>query len=289
MRITNKMMTETTKRNLFRQSAQLARQQETVSTGKRILRPSDDPLGMGQMLNFRRSLSAMDQYLRNMQKGRNRIEFVETTLESAEELVVKAKNWAVNQASSSNTDREAAINDIQNIREQLLQLANSKVGNVYIFAGHQTDAPPFASDGTYNGDAGGYTIITGDNRQMTLEADGSRIFQGAEDVFAALDDLLAGLQTDDVALIDTQVDRLVAARDQIQEVRAEGAARFQQIELAENQTNRLRLTVEDMLDETESARVEEAIVELKSQEVAYEIALNSAARIIQPTLMDFLR
>jgi flagellar hook-associated protein 3 FlgL len=289
MRITNKMMTESTKRNLFRQSAQLARQQETVSTGKRILRPSDDPIGMGQMLNFRRSLSAMDQYLRNMQKGRNRIEFVETTLDSAEELVVKAKNWAVNQASSSNADREAAINDIRNIREQLLQLANSKVGNAYIFAGHQTDAPPFASDGTYNGDAGGYTIITGDNRQMTLEADGSRIFQGAEDVFAALDDLLAGLQTDDVALIDAQVDRLVAARDQIQEVRAEGAARFQQIELAENQTHRLRLTVEDMLDETESARVEEAIVELKSQEVAYEIALNAAARIIQPTLMDFLR
>lgn len=289
MRITNKMMTESTKRNLFRQSAQLARQQETVSTGKRILRPSDDPIGMGQMLNFRRSLSAMDQYLRNMQKGRNRIEFVETTLDSAEELVVKAKNWAVNQASSSNADREAAINDIRNIREQLLQLANSKVGNAYIFAGHQTDAPPFAGDGTYNGDAGGYTIITGDNRQMTLEADGSRIFQGAEDVFAALDDLLAGLQTDDVALIDAQVDRLVAARDQIQEVRAEGAARFQQIELAENQTHRLRLTVEDMLDETESARVEEAIVELKSQEVAYEIALNAAARIIQPTLMDFLR
>jgi flagellar hook-associated protein 3 FlgL len=289
MRVTNQMMTDTTKRNLFRQSERLLRQQETVSSGKRINRPSDDPIGMGRVLDFRRSLNSMDQYLRNMQAGRNRIEFVETTLDAAEELVVQAKNWAVNQASSSNVDREAAINDIRNIREQLLQLANSKMGTTYIFAGHQTDVPPFAHDGTYNGDNGGVTVITGDNRQMTLEADGSRIFQGAEDLFEALDDLLNGLQTDDVTLIAAQANRLVDVKEQIQEVRAEGAARFQQIELAENQTGRLRLTVETLLNETENANIEEAIVELKSQETAYEISLNAAARIIQPTLMDFLR
>jgi flagellar hook-associated protein 3 FlgL len=289
MRVTNQMMTETAKRNLFRQSSGLLRQQEIVSSGKRINRPSDDPIGMGQVLGYRRSLNAMDQYQRNMQAGRNRIEFVETTLDAAEELVVQAKNWAVNQASSATTDRDAAINDVRNLREQLLQLANSKMGSTYIFAGHQTGTAPFADDGTYNGDSGGVTIITGERRQMSLEADGSRIFQGKEDLFTVLDDLLTGLETDDVDLIAAQATRLEAVTDQIQLVRAEGAARYQQLDLAENQTSRLQLTVETLLSETESANLEEAILELQGQETAYEVALQVAADVIQPTLMNFLR
>ena len=289
MRITNKMMTTTIKRNVFKQSEQLLRNQEILSSGKRINRPSDDPVGMGKVLDYRKSLASFDQYDRNIQQAKNRIEFMETTLEGIEALIVDAKNWAVNQSSSSTADREAAINSVQSIRDQMLQLANSKMGSNYIFAGFQTNTPAFDPAGNYNGDNGYFSVLTGDGAEMQIEADGSRIFQGTEDVFDALNDLLAGLQTDDVVLIDTQIDRLIGAQDQIQQVRSESGSHYQQLTLTENQMAKLQMTVEELLDRTEKASVEEAIINLKNQEMAYEITLNTSARIVQPTLMNFLR
>ena len=289
MRVTNSMMTATVKRNLFRQAEQLAKKQETMASGKRINRPSDDPLGYGKVLDYRKTLTSLGQYDRNIQNAKNRTEFIETTLEGVEELMVDAKNWAVNQSASASMDREAAITSVQNIREQMLQMSNSKMGNVYVFAGFQTLTPPFASDGAYNGDNGYYSVMTADNMEMQVEADGSRIFQGAEDVFDALDELIVGLQTDDVALIHDQIDRFEQAQGQVQMVRAESGAKYQQLQLVEQQTAKLKLTFEEMMDSTEKAIIEETVIDFNNQELAYELALNAAAKIIQPTLMDFLR
>ena len=292
MRVTNSMMTATVKRNLFRQAEQLARKQETMASGKRINRPSDDPLGFGKVLDYRKTLSSLDQYDRNIQNAKNRTEFIETTLEGVEELVVDAKNWAVNQFVSDSMDREAAITNVQNIREQMVQLGNSKMGNVYVFSGFQTLTPPFIPSGTsvfYTGDSGYYSVMTADNMETRIEADGRRIFQGAEDVFDALDQLIVGLQTDDVTLIQNQINRFEQVQDQIQMVRAESGAKYQQLELVEQQTARLKLTFEEMMDNTEKANIEETIIDFNNQELAYELSLNAAAKIIQPTLMDFLR
>jgi flagellar hook-associated protein 3 FlgL len=289
MRVTNSMMTATVKRNLFRQAENLARKQETMASGKRINRPSDDPLGFGKVLDYRKTLSALEQYDRNIQNAKNRIEFVETTLGAVEDLMVDAKNWAVNQFASDTMDREAAITSVQNIREQMLQLGNSKMGNVYVFSGFQSLTPPFAADGTYNGDNGYYSVMTADNMEMQVEADGSRIFQGTDDVFDALDQLLVGLQTDDVTLIHNQINRFEQAQDQVQMVRAESGARFQQLELVEQQTARLKLTFEDMMDTTEKANMEETVIDFNNQETAYQLSLNAAAKIIQPSLINFLK
>ncbi len=289
MRITNKMMTANIKRNVFRQSEQLLRSQEILTSGKRINRPSDDPVGIGKVLDYRKTLASFEQYERNIQQAKNRIEFMETTLEGVDELIVDAKNWAVNQSGSSTADRDAAIKSVQNIREQILQLANSKMGRNYIFSGFQTDRPAFDASGGYNGDNGYFSVLTADGAEMQIEADGGRLFQGTEDVFDALDDLITGLQTDDVALIDAQIDRLIGAQAQVQEVRSENGAQYQQLELSEGQMAKLKMTVEELLDRTEKASVEEAIINLKNQEMAYEIALNTSARIVQPTLMNFLR
>ena len=109
MRINNKMMTTTIKRNVFRQSEQLLRNQEILSSRKRINRPSDDPVGTVKVLDYRQSLASLQQYDRNIQKAQNRIEFMETVLEGAEALIVDAKNWAVNQSASSTMEREAAV------------------------------------------------------------------------------------------------------------------------------------------------------------------------------------
>lgn len=288
MRVTNQLMADSIKKNLLSQTERMIGRQETVSTGKRINRPSDDPIGAASVLHHRRLLASMDQYERNIQVGKNRMEFMETTLDAAEELISEARNWAINQASATVTDRANAYSQVGRIRDQLLQLANSKLGDNYIFAGHQTHLPAFASDGSYSGDNGDYSVITGDQMEMRIEADGSRIFQGASDLFAVMDDLLTGIQNGDSTLIDSQVDLLTSARTQVQDVRAETAASYMQLEMTDNQMAKFHLSVENIISRTEDADLNAAIIDLKNQEVSYQAALETAARIVQPTLMDFI-
>ena len=113
--------------------------------------------------------------------------------------------------------------------------------------------------------------------------------QGVKNVFCALNQLLLGLQTDDVTLIHSQIDRFERAQSQVQDVRAETAAKYQQLELVEQQTARLKLTFEEMMDRTEKANIEETVIDFNNQEIAYQLSLNAAAKIIQPTLMNFLK
>jgi flagellar hook-associated protein 3 FlgL len=302
MRLSNKQMADAIMRNLNRQILQIQTRQQMISSGKKVNKPSDDPIGMGQILDYRRTLSSIDQYQRNIDRAKMRVELVETTLESVEDLIVRAKNWAVNLSSGSGDAELMTIgaNEVKHIYDQLMQLANTKIGNNYLFAGHLTDTQPFTRnadgiDGTaddwdavYNGDNGNLKILIGDNLSMDLKADGGEVFQGTVDLFASLRDLIQGLEAGDLTQIGNQVAPLIAAQNQNQAVRAEGSAGYKRLEAAENHWEVFRLKIEDMRANAEDADVTKALVELQNLETSYEISLATSAKIIQPTLMNFL-
>ena len=302
MRLSNKQMADTIMRNLNRQIMQIQARQKMISSGKKVNKPSDDPIGMGQILDFRRTLGSIDQYQRNIDRGKMRIELVETTLGGVEDLIVELKNWAVN-ISSGTADPEMiaiATEEVKNIYDQLMQLANTKLGNNYIFAGHMTDTEPFTRnadgidgtaddwDATYNGDNGNLQILIGDNLTLDLKADGQDIFQGTVNIFDTMRDLIQGLEANDIIQVGNQVNLLIGAQDQIQAARAQGSARYKRLEAAENHWEVFRLKVEDMRSNVEDVDVTQALVELQNLETTYEISLASSAKIIQPTLMNFL-
>jgi flagellar hook-associated protein 3 FlgL len=302
MRLSNKQMADTIMRNLNRQILQIQSRQQMVSSGKKVNKPSDDPIGMGQILDFRRTLASIDQYQRNIDRGKMRVELVETTLSAIEDLIVEAKNWAVN-ISSGTSDPEmlaVAAEEVKNIYDQFMQLANTKVGNNYIFAGHLTDTEPFTRnpdgidgtaddwDATYNGDTGDLQILIGDNLTIDLKANGQEIFQGSINIFDTLRDLIQGLEAGDLTQVRNQVDPLISSQDQIQAMRAQGSARYKRMEAAENHWEIFKLKVEGMRSSVEDVDITKALVELQNLETSYEISLASSAKIIQPTLMNFL-
>ncbi|MBW1911247.1 MAG: hypothetical protein JRJ11_17200, partial [Deltaproteobacteria bacterium] len=141
---------------------------------------------------------------------------------------------------------------------------------------------------TYHGTNDDFRLIIGENVGISINADGNEIFA---DVFKTLGQLQAALEAPDYDpnAVSALIDPLNDAISQIRKVRAEGAATHTRMELTENQLAGFRLKVEDMLSDTEAADMARAIVELQAQEAAYEIALAVAAKIIQPSLINFLR
>lgn len=283
-------MAENIKANLAKQSMQLMNSQTKIATGKRINSLSDDPSGMEKVLNYRTTLSTIEQYQRNITDAKTRVEYTETVLGQINDLVDDATSIASNPDSDS---REAFAQQISNMRDQILSLVNSRYNNNYIFHGHLTDTPPFdETTGAYDaspGSDGIHRTMIGDGVQVAFTADGSDMFiEGGDNLLTVLDNLEAALMADDKVAIAATVDPLYRIGDQLETIRSGFAATYNRLETTEDHWEAFSLAVENMRSTVEDADVTEAAIDLQLQQASYEMLLQVAAEVVQPTLVDFL-
>ncbi|BBO66788.1 flagellar hook-associated protein FlgL [Desulfosarcina alkanivorans] len=290
MRISNRIMADHIKANLSKQSSQLMKTQLKLASGKEINKPSDDPVGMGKVLDYRTTLSTIDQYRDNILDAKTRVEFTEAILDQAQDMIRQAKNIASNPDTES---KVALAQEIDNIREQVLGLANSKYGTNYIFSGHVTDTAPFdtAAPYAYNGDNGSHQVIVGEGITIPIETDGEQIFiEGADNLFAVLDSLESTLLADpfDRTAVQAHVDPLTRIDDQIQLVRSNLSFDYLRLERTETFWYNMSNSVETMRADVEDVDITKTAIDMQVQQTAYEVLLATSASVIQPTLVDFL-
>lgn len=287
MRVSNKLMADTVKANLDKLATQIMKTEIKLATGKKINNLSDDPVGISNVLDYRKTISTIDQYQDNINSGKTRIEFTETVLEKTSDLI----RQAINIASNPNTEnKDALATEISNIRDQILDYANSKLGGTYLFSGNATTTQPFATNGTYNGSTGQKSIIIGDSVNVQLEADGRNLFtDGTDNVFDVLTNLETALNANNMTNIKAQIAPLVSIDDNLENKRSAMASTYKRMETAENHWAGFKVNMQNILSRTEDADIAKAAVDLQIQQNNYEIALATSAKIIQPTLLDFLR
>ncbi|MDN5293490.1 MAG: flagellar hook-associated protein 3 FlgL [Eubacteriales bacterium] len=293
MRITNSMLINNFRRNLNVNLAEMERLQDQMSSGKKIKKPSDDPVNLVSALRLRTTITETEKYVANVNAALSWLETTDVALGQAgdllqrvRELVVQGANDALPQAS-----RQAIAAEVRQIKEQLLQVANTSHDGRYIFGGFKTLTQPFNAAGNYLGDAVAdiqYEISPG--IKMTVNVTGDDVFKNPVDVFQLIDDIINDLNTGNTANLSGvrlgAVDRVI---DNILRVRADVGARVNRLELTRNRLEETRINVSDLLSRTEDVDMAEIITRLQMQENVYRAALAAGARIIQPTLADFLR
>ena len=303
MRVTPKITINTFIRNIHQQANGILKAQQQIASQKRINKISDDPIGMGQVLGYRSKIAALEQYKENINRGISQLEFNELTLDLSSDLVNTARQVAENYSGQdlSLSEKQFAADQIKDLYEQLESLANSKFNNNYVFAGHATNTAPFSHDtdynSTYHGDDGKMRLMIGEDVEITIDADGSRIFQdaanGGVNLFDELKNLIDGLENPDPvagsAQIKATVSPLMEAREQITDQRSGYAPTLYRLQYTDEYWDNLKPKVQDALAETEQADIAQTALELKNLEIAYETTLATAANIIQSNLMDFLR
>jgi flagellar hook-associated protein 3 FlgL len=295
------MMADTVLGNLFREQEVLLGAQERVASQKQINRPSDDPVGSGLVLQYRRMQAVIEQYGNNVQMGQNRVELIETTLEAVSDQVTLARKLAEEQVGNSSDAelRLTAAEQVDQIRTQVLQLANTRLDDRFLFSGRATDTAPFALDTladtvSYVGDNSAqadFRLTIGQGVEVSIPANGQEIFAGAEDIFDALkvlkDEL--NLANPDSAVIATQAQRLERAVQHLQTVRTKEGTLTGRLKLQQQQLEKLGNTFEEMRASVEDADMAQVIVELQMQQTVYQTTIQTAAKLIQPTLIDFLK
>ena len=145
---------------------------------KRIQKPSDDPVGNTELLSIRSQDVDSEQYLRNSNYAKTQLTFTENAIEEMTDLVVKAKELAIGQASSlySPDVRLSVAREVGQLKNQSLGIANRRFGNRYIFAGHKTLTRPFDSNGKYYGDGQTTSIEVNKDFFVPINFSGKYVF-----------------------------------------------------------------------------------------------------------------
>lgn len=292
-RVTQRMLTEGSLANLQRNLGQLAALQEQLSTGRVINRPSDNPTGTTAAMRIRTSVSDQGQYARNAQDGLGWLSQVDSTLDGVTVAVRRARDLALqgaNTGAMGQQARDALAIEIDGVREQLLGQANASYLERPVFGGVTAAGVAYDDTGNWVGVAGSVNRRVADDVVVQVDVDGRTVFgDGATSVFAELDALATALRAGDTAGITGSIDVLRARENTVTGVRAAAGTRYQRIEQSAQAADDTKMSLENNLSSIENADLAETTVHLKLQEVAYQAALAATSRVMQPSLLDFLR
>jgi flagellar hook-associated protein 3 FlgL len=289
VRITNNMRQAQVLRNLQSNLTALARAQAQVASGKRFTRSSEDPVGASRVMRSEQALRGLTQYRRNTTAVRARVDAQEAVLSQLTDLLTRAKELAVTQASdtaSAATRADTAV-EVDALIQQVIQLGNTRVGDEHIFGGHQTSVPPFQGDGTYVGDDGvrqseiatGY-LVTANHSGRELLAD-SGVISG---LVALRDQLRAG----DGAAVGGTIAGLNDAFDSVQVLLAQTGARSRQLDTALVNVDSSETSLKVALDADQGISIEEATTRMMAVQTTLQAALMSTASLLQTSLTEYL-
>lgn len=291
LRVTQRSLSTGSTANLQLNLSRMQRLQEQLSSGKQLNRPSDGPAGTASALRFRGDIRRSEQLVRNADDGIAWLASADGALTDGLATIGRVRELALRgvNASMGNEDRAAMAAEVDALAEHLIGLSNSTYLGRPIFGGTTAGTTAYSPAGVYTGDSGTVQRTVMDGVSVRVNVTGPEAFGApGADVFAALKDIAFHLRTDptqlgaDVAALDT---RTLTVKNALANV----GARYHQVEVMRGRTEGMSLDATNSLAEVESVDLPHTIMELSMQEVAYQAALGATARVIQPSLLDFLR
>ena len=290
--ITQRSLSHSTLAGLQANLAKLQETQARLSSGRAIQRPSDSPTGTMAALRLRTDLDRYTQLDRNAEDGKGRLGTADNALtdglavlREVREAVLLGANGALGQA-----ERETLAGQVEGLRASLLAVANTRYLQQPIFAGTAAGTSAYDGAGNYVGDSGAMSRTVSPGVKVTVNVTGEEVFgPTGDDIFTVLSDIATDLRTNPSELTSVDLGRLDAGYLRMQNALATVGSRYHQIEIMQDRNKANQLDSQNQLSEVEGVDLPATMVELQLQEVAYQAALGATARVIQPTLVDFLR
>ncbi|PMP68730.1 MAG: flagellar hook-associated protein 3 [Thermodesulfobacterium geofontis] len=299
--------------DLNRLSSEINLIQLKISSGKNFTRPSDDPSSVVVSLNYKQGISNIEKYQKAIDDGLSILKSQESTLGNVQDLIARAKVLAIQAANDTQNaqSRQAIANEIDGIISVILSLANSQLGEKYLFAGKKTSGyspgeKPFEiiretlPDGEiiekiiYNGSVEDLEIGYDKDMAITLGKNGQEIFMDSglfETLFALKRTLQANNNIDykkEQYNIQEFIGKLDNIYNYISAERGGIGSQISHLETKKNLYQDFRQTLETNLGNVESADLAELVTKLQSLTIAYDAALRATAMISDLSLAKYL-
>ena len=304
MRITNSMMIMRTMRDQNTNLSKMSKWNHDLSSLTNLHRPSDDPIRVARTLRLESDINMSLEYKENIQAAKSWLEKTETAMNEITSVYQRIRELGVQGANGilKQEDTQKVAQEIKELKNHLIQVGNDTYMGRQIFTGFKTDIKLLDSSGNYN-TADGLVLATlpselieykvGDSQQISVNITGDRIYGplvgGKPKLFDDIDKLLTALGTANhedasasLADMDNQLKTLL-------QVRGEVGAKVNMIDIMSERMTDVSINLKELLSKTKDTDVAETQIQLITAEAVYKASLSVTARIIQPTLVDFLR
>ena len=310
MRIATVSMQQQGVNAILDRQADLSKTELQLATGRKILRPSEDPVNSAVTPNLKESISMSEQYMRNADMAKASLALQESTLEGVTTNIQRARELALQGMSDTNssTSRTAIAMELRQIREAVFNLANSRdEQGEYIFAGSKSPtAPgPFKSEDpkndtvTFDGNSTNRRIPISDGQKVISRDSGQEVFGDLssgddDDIFATLGDMIEWLDPADpdnptVTSSDGLLNNLDTGIDRILEVQAKIGARMNMIERHTSVEEGFVTKMKETLSGINDVDYAEAISQFNIEQVGMQAAQQAYTKIQGLSLFDYIR
>jgi flagellar hook-associated protein 3 FlgL len=290
--------------------------QDQISSGKQLHRPSDSPTGTVTALQLRGEVRANQKYSANADDAMGRLGTVQDTLKSVYDQVQRVRTLTLEGANagggSTPQANKARADEIDQIKGLVVQFANTKYLNRPVFGGFTPDAYAYQDSGSYVGTASGETtraigpnakvrvdvrgpeafgadvVMQADGVTPALDANGDEVPNNAQ-LFKVLDAISTAMRTGDANGIKTGLENLDKATETLNSTLSDVGARYNRVTQMKQSAEDRLMSVSSQLSDIEDVDLPKAIMELQLQQTSYQAALAATAKVIQPSLIDFLR
>lgn len=309
MRITNNMLIGNMVNYIGNNLTRMDKYQGQLATGKKIRVPSDDPVVAARALKLRTDVAEIDQYKKNVKDATSWLDMTEDALSKMNEVMQRARELTVQGANGTTTtdDMQKISAEMKQLRTQLISLGNSSYAGRYLFSGYKTDQKLLNSDGSFainvvtNAEKIKYEIGIGDDININV-AGGDLFNSGGDAVYTAppappttgalvndFNSLVTALDSGDHTAVNNMLTYLDNDINNLLRIRADVGARQNRLDLTANRLDSDTTNFTKLMSENEDVDMAETIINLQNEENVYRASLGGGAKIIQPSLVDFLR
>lgn len=309
MRVTNNMMINNFLLNFSKNTERMDKFQQILASGKLIKYPSDDPVGTVTVMKLKKDVSSIDQYQKNVSDADSWLELTDTSLKNVTDVLNRVRELTVEGSNGTNSpsDTQAIASEIVQLKQQLVNIGNTRYSDRYIFGGMNTTSEIYtlnpsnpnggvdyngSDNGTIPGDPWEITFNVGVDDRIPINITGKRVFGDTstdDNIFKLMDDIVADLNAGDTSGVGSHLGELDNNINNILATRADIGARMNRIELTKNRLSDDQINFTNLLSKADDADIAKVIMDLTNAENVYTASLNVGARILQPSLVDFLR
>ncbi|TVR47170.1 MAG: flagellar hook-associated protein 3 [Planctomycetota bacterium] len=269
--------------------------QKQLATGKRINQMSDDPISGRRALVFKVQRFELERYQENIAKTLTFQETTDSVFSRMGEVVDEAKGLALRgvNASEDAASRATMARSIDGLLDRMVDLGNTVHDGRFIFSGAAVLDKPFALNNdrsavAYAGDLDDFQVSISQTTRVSVNLNGHSLFKSEVDVFATFARIRDALDDNDPEGVEELLDELDRVQNHISGKQGELGSRMQRVELTRTQIDNALVNLSELISNEEDADLAETISKLQVAETTLEAGLNAGARVLRPTLLDFI-
>jgi flagellar hook-associated protein 3 FlgL len=302
MRVTQRAMLNNSLAGINSNLSSLSKVQNQLASGKVLNRPSDSPTDTNKTMQTRSQLAAVKQQARAITDATSRLNQTDSAMSDMQDLLKRVQvltTQGLNTGSNDATSSAAMATEVTALRDTMLGVANTAVNGRPVFGGVTPGANAYDSSGAYVGIGTGpsdhpVTRRIGTNDEIRIDLTGPEVFgddTNGTDLFSLVKGIATKLTTTpvDTAGLSADLSSLAKAQSRLSAAQATIGARTSRVEDAAGLNSDRELALTAQQSAIEDVDIPKATLELSAQQVGYQASLSVAGKILQPTLMDYLR